>query len=54
MPSINQATAFRAPSTVRAPLDFNRVFFQYQPPRPLHEIDAELATRRRMNACQRC
>ena len=22
---------------------FNRVFFQYQPPRPLHEIDAELA-----------
>ena len=43
MPSINQATAFRAPSTVRAPLDFNRVFFQYQPPRPLHEIDAELA-----------
>lgn len=23
--------------------DFNRVFFQYPPPRPLHEIDAELA-----------
>ena len=23
--------------------NFNRVFFQYQPPRPLHEIDAELA-----------
>ena len=43
MPSINQATAFRAPSTGRAPLDFNRVFFRYQPPRPLQEIDAELA-----------
>lgn len=24
-------------------INFNRVFFQYQPPRPLHEIDAELA-----------
>ncbi|MEP7308045.1 MAG: N-6 DNA methylase, partial [Acidobacteriota bacterium] len=24
-------------------VNFNRVFFQYQPPRPLHEIDAELA-----------
>ncbi|WCE94275.1 type I restriction-modification system subunit M [Acidithiobacillus ferriphilus] len=23
-------------------INFNRVFFQYQPPRPLHEIDAEL------------
>ncbi|WP_416638113.1 hypothetical protein [Pseudomonas sp. OHS18] len=25
-------------------INFNRVFFQYQPPRPLHEIDAELAS----------
>lgn len=24
-------------------INFNRVFFEYQPPRPLHEIDAELA-----------
>ena len=24
-------------------INFNRLFFQYQPPRPLHEIDAELA-----------
>jgi len=24
-------------------INFNRVFFQYQPPRPLHEIDRELA-----------
>ncbi|MEZ5563715.1 MAG: class I SAM-dependent DNA methyltransferase [Gammaproteobacteria bacterium] len=24
-------------------INFNRVFFRYQPPRPLHEIDAELA-----------
>ncbi|WP_419571503.1 type I restriction-modification system subunit M [Rheinheimera sp.] len=24
-------------------INFNRVFFQYKPPRPLHEIDAELA-----------
>lgn len=24
-------------------INFNRVFFQYQPPRPLHQIDAELA-----------
>jgi type I restriction enzyme M protein len=24
-------------------INFNRVFFQYQPPRPLHVIDAELA-----------
>lgn len=24
-------------------INVNRVFFQYQPPRPLHEIDAELA-----------
>ncbi len=24
-------------------INFNRVFFQYHPPRPLHEIDAELA-----------
>jgi len=24
-------------------INFNRVFFQYQPPRPLEEIDAELA-----------
>lgn len=24
-------------------INFNRVFFKYQPPRPLHEIDAELA-----------
>ncbi|WP_345889039.1 class I SAM-dependent DNA methyltransferase [Shewanella algae] len=24
-------------------INFNRVFFQYQPPRPLHEIDSELA-----------
>jgi len=24
-------------------INFNRVFFQYQPPRPLHEIEAELA-----------
>lgn len=24
-------------------INFNRVFFQYQPPRPLHEIDVELA-----------
>lgn len=24
-------------------INFNRVFFQYQPPRPLHDIDAELA-----------
>ncbi|WFF41997.1 SAM-dependent DNA methyltransferase [Salinicola endophyticus] len=24
-------------------INFNRVFFQYQPPRPLHEIDTELA-----------
>ncbi len=24
-------------------INFNRVFFQYQPPRPLQEIDAELA-----------
>jgi type I restriction enzyme M protein len=24
-------------------INFNRVFFQYQPPRPLAEIDAELA-----------
>ena len=24
-------------------INFNREFFQYQPPRPLHEIDAELA-----------
>lgn len=24
-------------------INFNRVFFQYQPPRPLHEIDADLA-----------
>jgi type I restriction enzyme M protein len=24
-------------------INFNRVFFQYRPPRPLHEIDAELA-----------
>lgn len=24
-------------------INFNRVFFQYQPPRPLHGIDAELA-----------
>ncbi|BCU05980.1 hypothetical protein [Allochromatium tepidum] len=24
-------------------INFNRVFFPYQPPRPLHEIDAELA-----------
>lgn len=24
-------------------INFNRVFFHYQPPRPLHEIDAELA-----------
>jgi type I restriction enzyme M protein len=24
-------------------INFNRVFFQYQPPRPLNEIDAELA-----------
>lgn len=24
-------------------INFNRVFFQYQPPRPLHEIDLELA-----------
>lgn len=24
-------------------INFNRVFFQYQPPRPLHEIDEELA-----------
>lgn len=24
-------------------INFNRVFFQYQPPRPLHAIDAELA-----------
>ncbi|WP_050525703.1 type I restriction-modification system subunit M [Pseudorhodobacter aquimaris] len=24
-------------------INFNRVFFQYQPPRPLYEIDAELA-----------
>ena len=24
-------------------INFNRVFFQYQPPRPLHEIDKELA-----------
>jgi type I restriction enzyme M protein len=24
-------------------INFNRVFFQYQPPRPLHKIDAELA-----------
>jgi type I restriction enzyme M protein len=24
-------------------INFHRVFFQYQPPRPLHEIDAELA-----------
>jgi type I restriction enzyme M protein len=23
--------------------NFNHIFFQYQPPRPLHEIDAELA-----------
>ena len=23
-------------------INFNRVFFQYHPPRPLHEIDAEL------------
>ena len=23
-------------------INFNREFFQYQPPRPLHEIDAEL------------
>jgi type I restriction enzyme M protein len=25
-------------------INFNREFFQYQPPRPLHEIDAELET----------
>lgn len=25
-------------------INFNRVFFQYQPPRPLYEIDAELAS----------
>lgn len=25
-------------------INFNREFFQYQPPRPLHEIDAELGT----------
>ena len=25
-------------------INFNRVFFQYQPPRPLHEIDAALAS----------
>lgn len=24
-------------------IDFNRVFFQYQPQRPLQEIDSELA-----------
>ena len=24
-------------------INFNRVFFQYQPPRPLKEIDGELA-----------
>jgi type I restriction enzyme M protein len=24
-------------------INFNRVFFQYQPPRPLHEIDSELS-----------
>jgi type I restriction enzyme M protein len=24
-------------------INFNRLFFQYQPPRPLHEIDAGLA-----------
>jgi len=24
-------------------INFNRVYFQYQPPRPLAEIDAELA-----------
>ena len=24
-------------------INFNREFFQYQPPRPLHEIDSELA-----------
>ncbi|GBR69573.1 type I restriction-modification system subunit M [Gluconobacter kanchanaburiensis] len=24
-------------------INFNRIFFQYQPPRPLHKIDAELA-----------
>jgi len=24
-------------------INFNREFFQYQPPRPLEEIDAELA-----------
>ena len=24
-------------------INFNRVFFKYQPPRPLEEIDAELA-----------
>ncbi len=29
--------------TVGYEINFNRVFFQYQPPRPLHEIDAELA-----------
>ena len=31
------------PGKVGYEIDFNRVFFQYQPPRPLHEIDAELA-----------
>ena len=29
--------------TVGYEINFNRVFFQYQPPRPLSEIDAELA-----------
>lgn len=24
-------------------INVSRVYFQYQPPRPLHEIDAELA-----------
>lgn len=31
------------PGKVGYEINFNRVFFQCQPPRPLHEIDAELA-----------
>jgi hypothetical protein len=37
IPSSDPATVTTCPDT------FNRVFFQYQPPRPLAEIDAELA-----------
>ena len=41
-PRLNTPMDFEA-SKVDCEINFNREFFKYQPPRPLAEIDAELA-----------